>query len=153
MRKTLILVLVLMVGIAMGALWGNKVLNAAPAVSPIAVETKGQHPTIKFEQVLSGHLKDVNGKYKMRITEVILDPGGYVSEHQHRGPGVRSITAGELTITEEGKTRVYKAGDYFFEAGDITNRADNKGAVPVTNVQCELLPSDLTGGSGFVPPR
>lgn len=150
MRKTLILVLILAVGIVMGAL-GHQLLNAQPAVSPIAVESKGLHSTIKFEQVLSGHLTDVNGKYKLRIGEVVLDPEGYVSEHQHRGPGIRVITADELTIVENGKTRVYKTGDYFLEPGNITNAANNKGKVPLTNLQFELLPADLKGGSSFVP--
>jgi len=150
MRKTLILVLILTVGIAIGAL-GNKVLSAQPAVSPIAVESKGQHSTIKFEQVLSGYLKDVNGKYKLRISENTFDPGGYVGEHQHRGPGVRMLTSGELTFLQEGKVTVYKPGDIWLESGDITNSVSNKGTVPVTIQQCELLPADLKGGSSFVP--
>jgi len=150
MRKTLILVLILAVGIVMGAL-GHQLLNAQPAVSPIAVESKGQHSTIKFEQVLSGHLTDVNGKYKLRISEVTIDPEGYVGEHQHRGPGIRSIAAGELTIVEDGKPTVYKTGDSFLEPGNVTNSAFNKGNVQLTNLQCELLPADLKGGSSFVP--
>jgi quercetin dioxygenase-like cupin family protein len=149
MRKTLILVLVLLVGIAIGAL-GNQMLNAQP-VSPIAVESKGLHSTIKHEQVLSGHLKDVNGKYKLRIGEVTFDPGGYVGEHQHRGPGIRFATAGEVTLVQEGKTTVYKAGDYWFEAGDITNSVSNKGTGPASILQFEILPTDLKGSSAFVP--
>ncbi len=150
MRKTLILMLVLAVGIAIGAL-GNQVLNAQPKASPIAVESKGLKSTIKFEQVLSGYLKDVNGKYKLRLSEVILDPAGYVGEHQHRGPGIRFLTAGELTLLQEGKTTVYKPGDYWLESGDITNSGSNKGTGPLTLLQCELLPADLKGGSSFVP--
>lgn len=149
MRKSLILMLVLALGVAIGVL-GNRVL-AQPAVSPIAPESKGLHSTIKFEQVVSGHLKDVNGKYKLRIGEVTFDPGGYIAEHQHRGPGIRVVTAGELTLLQEGKTTVYKTGDYWLESGDITNSASNKGTVPVTIMQFELLPPDLKGGSAFVP--
>lgn len=149
MRKNLILMLVLALGVAIGVL-GNRVL-AQPAVSPIAPESKGLHSTIKFEQVVSGHLKDVNGKYKLRIGEVTFDPGGYIAEHQHRGPGIRVVTAGELTLLQEGKTTVYKTGDYWLESGDITNSASNKGTVPVTIMQFELLPPDLKGGSAFIP--
>ena len=122
-----------------------------PAVSPIAVEFQGLHSTIKFEQVLSGHLTDVNGKYKLRIGELTYDPGGYVGEHQHRGPGIRFITAGEVTFVENGKTTVYKTGDYFLEPGNITNSSSNKRKVPVTILQFALLPADLKGSSSFVP--
>lgn len=62
MRKGLILAMVLALGVAIGAL-GNRVL-AQPVASPIAPESKGLHSTIKFEQVVSGYLKDANGKYK-----------------------------------------------------------------------------------------
>ncbi|HLW49099.1 MAG TPA: cupin domain-containing protein [bacterium] len=121
------------------------------AASPMAPESKGLHSTIKFEQVVSGHLKDVNGKYKLRVGEATYDPGGYIAEHQHRGPGIRVVTAGEVTLLQEGKATVYKTGDYWMESGDITNSASNKGTVPVTIVQFELLPADLKGGSAFVP--
>ncbi len=150
MRKTLILVLILAVGIVMGAL-GHQLLNAQPAASPIAVPSKDQHAAIKYEQVLAGHLTDVNGKYKLRITEVRFDPGGWIGEHQHRGPGIRLVTSGGLTILQNGEKRVYKAGDYYFESGDITNSGSNKGTGPLTLLQCELLPADLKGGSSFVP--
>jgi quercetin dioxygenase-like cupin family protein len=149
MRKGLILVLVLALGIAIGAL-GNRVL-AQPAASPIAVDSKGLHSTIKFEQVLSGYLKDVNGKYKLRVSEVQIDPGGYVGEHQHRGPGIRWVTSGEVTLVQEGKATVYKPGDYWLEPGDVTNSVSNKGTVPVIILQSELLPADLKGSSSFVP--
>lgn len=149
MRKTVIIMFVLALGIAIGAL-GNRVL-AQPGASPIPPESKGLHSTIKSEQVVSGHLKDVNGKYKLRVGEVTFDPGGYIAEHQHRGPGIRLVAAGEVTVLQEGKTTVYKAGDYYFESGDITNSASNKGTVPATLMQFELLPADLKGSSSFVP--
>jgi quercetin dioxygenase-like cupin family protein len=150
MRKTLILVLILAVGIVMGAL-GHQLLNAQPAASPIAVPSKGQTSKINFEQVLSGYLTDVNGKYKLRASEVRVEPEGYVGDHQHRGPGIRLITAGEQTVVANGKSTVYKAGDYYLEAGDVTTAAYNKGKVPLTLLQFELLPADLKGGSSFVP--
>lgn len=149
MRKDLILMLVLALGVAIGAL-GDRVL-AQSAASPIAPESKGLHSTIKFEQVVSGHLKEVNGKYKLRVGEVTFDPGGYIAEHQHRGPGIRVVTVGEVTLLQEGKTTVYKPGDYWLEGGDITNSVSNKGTVPVTIMQFELLPADLKGSSSFVP--
>jgi quercetin dioxygenase-like cupin family protein len=102
--------------------------------------------------VLSGHLTDINGKYKLRIGEVTFDPGGYVAEHQHRGPGIRFLTAGEVTSVQSGQATVYKSGDYWFEAGDVSNSVSNKGTIPATILQFEVLPADLKGSSSYVPP-
>lgn len=49
--------------------------------SPGKVDTKGLTAKIKFESVLAGYLGELNGKYKLRVTELVLEPGGYVGEH------------------------------------------------------------------------
>jgi quercetin dioxygenase-like cupin family protein len=72
---------------------------------------------VGFEQVLSGHVTDLNGRYKFRVSEVKYQPGGYVGDHHHAGPGVRVIIAGEFTYVKGDKTTVYKAGDAFLRAG------------------------------------
>jgi quercetin dioxygenase-like cupin family protein len=64
---------------------------------PIKVDTKGLAAKIKFENVLSGYLSELNGKYKLRVTELVLQPGGYVGEHNHLGPGIRLVTTGYMT--------------------------------------------------------
>src|SRR3979490_120314 len=66
--------------------------SAQVGVSPVKVDTKGLVATIKFEAPLEGFLKEINGKYKLRVTELTLDPGGYVGEHNHEGPGIRPVT-------------------------------------------------------------
>ena len=53
---------------------------------------------------------------------MILTYGGYTAEHHHAGSGIRDIISGELTFIEEGKTTVYKVGDYFYEAGNNQRR-------------------------------
>ena len=117
------------------------------------VERKGLKSTVKFEGPADfGFLSELSGKYKLRVTEVTIEPGGYVGEHNHVGPGIRYLAAGELTFVEEGKTRIYKAGDYFYETGAITNKASSTGSTPVVNLIFEILPADWKGGSG-VPPK
>ena len=73
---------------------------------PGKVDTKGLTAKIKFESVLSGYLGDVNGKYKLRVTELVLQPGGYVGEHHHAGPGIRQVTSGYMTYVLPDKTVV-----------------------------------------------
>ena len=99
--------------------------------------------------MVSGYLTDLNGKYKLRVTETVWEPGGYIGEHHHVGPGIRYIVSGEFTFVEEGKTTTYKKGDYFYESGDKTNSASNKTKSPVVLLNFELLPADLKGGSAI----
>jgi quercetin dioxygenase-like cupin family protein len=116
------------------------------------VDRKGTTSTVKLEQVVSGHLTDLNGKYKLQVTEITYEPGGYTGEHHHVGPGIRFVAAGELTFVQEGKTVTYKTGEYFYEAGDITNAAYNRSNAPVRIINFEILPADWKGGSA-VPPK
>ena len=116
------------------------------------VVRKGTASTVKLEEVMSGHLTALNGKYKVLATETTFEPGGSVSDHQHVGPGIRFVVSGELTLVGQGKTRTYKTGEYFYESGDVTTAAYNKTASPVRVIVFEILPADWKGGSA-VPPK
>ncbi|MGA7532990.1 MAG: cupin domain-containing protein, partial [Pseudolabrys sp.] len=91
-----------------------------------SVEMRGITSAVKLEEVVFGHLTELNGKYKMRATEVTFAPGGYLGVHHHVGPGIRYVLSGEVTFTEGGRATVYKAGEYFFETGNLAHTAENK---------------------------
>ena len=114
---------------------------------PVKVDTKGLVAKIKFEAVLAGSLSEINGKYKLRVTELTLEPGGYVGEHNHVGPGIRQVTSGKMTYVLPKKTTVYEPGEFFFEAGDINHTVFNKTDAPMVHLLFEILPTDLTGPS------
>ena len=114
---------------------------------PVRVDTKGLVAKIKFESVLSGYLTDLNGKYKLRVTELTLEPGGHVGEHNHVGPGIRMMTFGEMTYVLPDKTIIYGPGDFFFESGDINHTVYNKSDKPNQHLLFEILPADLKGPS------
>jgi quercetin dioxygenase-like cupin family protein len=116
------------------------------------VARQGQTSRTKLEQVVSGHLADLNGKYKLRVSEVTYAPGGFIGEHHHAGPGIRCVTAGELTYVQPDRTAVYKAGECFFESGDVTHTAQNKGGAPVVLLNFEVLPADWSGSSAIPVP-
>ena len=118
---------------------------ALAAAAPAEVEKRGQESTTKLEHVVSGPLAELNGKYKLRATEVTYRPGGFIGEHHHAGPGIRCIEAGELTYVEDGKTTVYKPGECFFESGDMTHTARNDGERPIVLLNFEVLPADWKG--------
>jgi quercetin dioxygenase-like cupin family protein len=111
------------------------------------VETQGLTARIKFESVLSGYLGELNGKYKLRVTELVLEPVGYVGEHHHAGPGIRQVTSGYMTYVLPDKTLVYGPGDFFFESGDVTHTASNKTDAPMVHLLLEILPAAHQGPS------
>ncbi len=116
------------------------------------VERKGVAPAVKLTEENFGFLSDLNGKYKLVATQTTFEPGGYVGEHNHVGPGIRYVASGEITLVEQGKARVYKAGDFFYETGAVTNSASNKGNSPTILITFEILRVDWKGGSA-VPPK
>jgi len=120
---------------------------AQPAGSPVKVDTKGLVAKIKFEAPLAGFLTDLNGKYKLRVTELTLAPGGHLGEHNHVGPGIRQVTSGHMTYVLPDKTVVYGPGEFFFESGDINHTVFNKTSEPMVHVLFEVLPADLSGPS------
>ncbi len=126
--------------------------GAQTAGSPVKVDTKGLVAKIKFEAPLAGFLKEINGKYKLRVTELTLAPGGHVGEHNHVGPGIRQVTSGHMTYVLPSETIVYGPGDFFFESGDINHTVYNKTDAPMVHVLFEVLPVDVSGPS-LIPVR
>src|SRR5882724_12962618 len=120
--------------------------------SPVKVDTKGLVAKIKFEAPIGGFLNEINGKYKLRVTELTLAPGGHVGEHNHVGPGIRQVTSGYMTYVLPDKTVVYGPGDFFFETGDINHTVFNKTDAPMVHVLFEILPVSLNGPS-LIPVR
>jgi quercetin dioxygenase-like cupin family protein len=111
------------------------------------VERKGTASKVRHEEVVSGYLADINGKYKLRVSENTFEPGGFIGDHHHVGPGIRVVTAGEFTLVQAGKTTIKKAGDTFYEAGDVSIALHNKGKVPAVILNFEILPVDWKGSS------
>ena len=108
-----------------------------------AVEVKGFHSRVRARMTELGHLRELNDKYQLRVTEITIDPDGYMKPHHHLGPGVRCIMSGELTYVFRGATTIYRAGDCFTETGDESHEARNAGATPVVLHNSELLPASL----------
>ncbi len=106
-----------------------------------------------YEHLVEGKLAELNGKYKLRVSESVYVPGGKIGDHHHAGPGVRMVVSGELTYIQVGKTTIYKAGDCFFESGDVSHTAVNNGKEPVKLINFELLPADWKSASAIVVPE
>jgi quercetin dioxygenase-like cupin family protein len=129
--------------IGMVTVFGSGVVNAQQKI-----EIKGLSAKIKLNQVVSGYLSELNGKYQLRLGEVILEPGGRLGPHHHAGPGIRCVTAGELTfVAHDDKTTIYKVGDCFYESGDVSHSGDNASDKPLVMLIFEILPTTLSGPS------
>ena len=116
-----------------------------------SVERKDVDGKTKLESVVAGYIPELNGKYKLRVSELTFKPGGYVGEHHHLAPGMRVVTAGELTFVQGDKTTIYKAGDVFYEPGNVTHTAHNKTNAPVVLLSFEIVPIDLKGSTQVLP--
>ena len=115
------------------------------------VETRGITSEVKIEEVIFGHLTELNGKFKLRATELTFAPDGYVGVHHHIGPGIRYVISGELTFTMGGQETVYKAGESYFETGNLAHTAQNKTNLPARVLIVEIVPKDWTAPALIVP--
>ena len=116
------------------------------------VEAQGLTSIVKLEEVISGHLTELNGKFKLRVTEVTFAPEAYLGEHHHVGPGIRYVLSGELTFTQAGQATIYQAGEYFFESGNIAHGAQNKTKLPLRLMFVEILPAGWAAPT-VIPPK
>jgi len=120
-------------------------------VAEEAVERRGITSAVKLEEVVFSHMTELNGKYKMRATEVTFAPGDYLGVHHHVGPGIRYVLSGELTFTEGGQATSYRAGEYFFETGNLAHTAENKTNEPLRILFVEILPKDWSAPTIITP--
>src|ERR1044072_6535869 len=111
--------------------------SAQVGVSPVKVDTKGLVAKIKFEAPLEGFLKELNGKYKLRVTELTLAPGGHVGEHNHEAPVIRQVRSGYMTYVLPDKTVVSGPGDFCSASGDVYHTVFNKTDAPMVHVLFE----------------
>jgi quercetin dioxygenase-like cupin family protein len=120
---------------------------SAASAQQSKIDVKGFHLKPLNEAVVAGYLSELNGKYKMTVSQFTFDPGGHVGPHHHAGPGFRCVTSGEITNVEPDKTTVIRAGECYWEAGDNEHSPRNDTDKPVVGLVIELLPVSLTGTS------
>ena len=113
------------------------------------VERSGMDAELEIEQIVTGNLTELNGNYKLRVATVTYEPGGFVGNHHHAGPGLRCVFAGQLTYVQEGMTSVYGPGDCFYESGNVDHHARNNGDESVQLFNFQILPRAWTGSSAI----
>jgi quercetin dioxygenase-like cupin family protein len=61
------------------------------------------------------------------------------------------MTVGEMEYIMPHKTSTYRAGDYFFETGDVSHRVINHSTEACIHLLFEILPVELKGPSLILP--
>jgi quercetin dioxygenase-like cupin family protein len=115
------------------------------------VEAAGITSVVKLEEVIFGHLHELNSKFKLRATEVTFAPGAHLGVHHHVGPGIRYVLSGTVTFTEGGQATLYQAGEYFYEAGNIAHTAQNKTDSALRILFFEVVPASWGGPTVILP--
>jgi quercetin dioxygenase-like cupin family protein len=124
-------------------------LDSQMPASHSAVEMTGVKAAMKLQTPVEGFFAPLNGKLDLRATEAEVEPGGSIKDHYHFGPGIRRMLSGELTLiyADTKKEQVERAGEYFYESGDVSINAVNRGKEPAKFVIVELVPAGLKGSA------
>ena len=94
---------------------------------------------------------DPSAQYLMRCDRVDFAPGGEARPHRHRGGGIRRLLAGELEVRiGQGRGRVMKPGDAWFESGVEPVHALASPREPTSFIRVSVLPRALRGQSSIV---
>lgn len=118
----------------------------------LRVDTAGVVAQILFEAVIDGgHVPELVGRYKLRVTEIAIGPGGHVGDHNHLGPGIRQMTEGSMEYLLPDKTVTYSLGDFFFETGDVSHRVEDVSGAVSKHLLFEVLPIEVDGASLILP--
>jgi quercetin dioxygenase-like cupin family protein len=109
---------------------------------------KADEPKFKTTVLELVPLGSLPGEHTMKMTLLEMDSGATIPEHTHKGPGMRYVLEGAITIAwKNGKTETFKAGSTYSEASgsnhpigqmSARNAADGKTRVLIF----ELLPKE-----------
>ncbi len=85
------------------------------------------------------------GGYLMRCDRVDFPPAGIAYTHTHRGPGIRVLLAGELSVESAGEVHRVRPGGAWFESGPDPVRAVAAEREPTSFVRVMILPRAIRG--------
>jgi quercetin dioxygenase-like cupin family protein len=98
-----------------------------------AGEKPALNRTVLMEKKVELASKNVNTK----TIRVIFPPFFKTPWHTHEGPGPRYVVKGKLKVVEGDKTTIYKAGDVFWESGQlmsVENISDQTGELIIVEL-------------------
>jgi quercetin dioxygenase-like cupin family protein len=115
---------------------------------PLGVAIGHASTDLKLEHPIA---LDPSVAYLMRCDRVDFAPGGEARPHGHRGSGIRRLLTGELEVRiGQGRGRLMKPGDAWFESGVEPVHALASGREPTSFIRVSILPRELRGRSSIV---
>ena len=80
-----------------------------------------------------------SGKAMITAFEFTVPVGSPVVAHTHSFPVLIMIQQGEIELTQDGKSYIYKAGDAFVEDVGVVHESKNIGNVPVKAIVVAIV--------------
>jgi hypothetical protein len=87
--------------------------------------------------------------FLFRCDRVDFPPGGIAYTHTHKGPGIRCLLKGELTVETAGHSTAITPGGAWFESGSDPVLATAWDKSPTGFVRVMVLPRPLRGKSSI----
>ena len=119
----------------MGAFFGITLAALLAAYSAESIAQGSMDRATLLDKTVELPSEQVNTK----VMRVKFSPGFKTPWHTHEGPGPRYVVKGQLTVVENGKTNVYKAGEVFWETGALMS-VENTGTDFAELIIFELAP-------------
>jgi quercetin dioxygenase-like cupin family protein len=123
----------------------TSILSVCMAVSSASSEDMKFKASV-LEQVDLGNIPA--GERVMKLTLLELQPGAEIPPHTHKGPGLRYVVEGAISVAwKERGTQTFKAGETYFEGAGENHPPGQMSAKNVADgmtrvVIVELLPKD-----------
>ncbi len=98
-----------------------------------------EKPAFNRMLLLENAVQLPSDKLNAKVIRVIFPPAFKTPEHTHEGSGPRYLVKGQLKVIEGNKTSIYKAGDVFWESGQLMS-VENVGEGSAEMIIFELVP-------------
>lgn len=84
---------------------------------PAALQAETADPKPSRQSLLQKAVDLTSPSITANVVRVTFPAGSKVPTHTHPGPGPRYVLKGKLKVVDGGETRIYTAGDVFWETG------------------------------------
>ena len=119
-------------------------------VGPEPADMPATGPDISSHLELSAGISlDVQAGFLLRCDRVLIPPSGIAYLHTHRGPGIRHLLDGRLTVETGGETHEIVRGGSWFESGPEPVLARAPDDRPGEFCRVMILPRALLGKSSI----
>jgi quercetin dioxygenase-like cupin family protein len=111
--------------------------------------SESAEPGVSTRIELEAPISMPRGDILMRCDRVDFPPGGVAYSHVHRGPGIRCLLHGEITVEVNGESKTVAPRGSWFETGSDPVFAVASQTAPTAFVRVMILPAEIQGKSSI----